>query len=107
MSQKFYKQQLGQRGEIIARNYYQSLGFNIICQNFYTRYGELDLVLQKDKQILVVEVKTRSNTKFGWAEESINDQKLQRIDQSYQILQADKGLPEFYQLEICIIKFVF
>lgn len=97
---------IGKLGEEIAKKYYKNLGYQVISQNFYTPYGELDLVLQKNNIILVVEVKTRTKHSFGWAEETINSKKLANIDHTYYILQVKKDLPEHYLLEICIIELI-
>lgn len=98
------KKALGQHGENIARHYYQKLGWQTIAQNYWTRCGELDLVLEKNRQILVVEVKTRTNESFGWAEESISQKKLNNIYKAYEHLWRRKGLKPDYQLEICVVQ---
>ena len=69
----FYKKSLGQLGEQIALSYYQKLGYKLVIKNYYSRYGELDLVLIKNHQITIVEVKTRSGKQFSWPEESIDN----------------------------------
>ena len=46
-----YKKSLGKYGEKIALEYYRKLGYKLIRQNYYCRWGELDLVLIKNKQI--------------------------------------------------------
>ncbi len=96
----------GNLGEDLAKRYYQNIGYRVLKQNYYTRYGELDLVLEKDNQILVVEVKTRTNQKFGWAEESIDDKKLTNIENAYHILQSKQGFDPDYYLEICIVEII-
>ena len=99
-----FRKKLGNQGEQIACRYYQKLGWQIVAKNFWSRYGELDLVLQKHKEILVVEVKTRNNHNFGWAEESIDENKLLRMQEAYQVLSLNRCLPDFYQIELCIIE---
>jgi putative endonuclease len=99
-----YKKSLGTRGENIAVKYYENLGYKIIQQNYWTVLGEIDLVLEKDKKILLVEVKTRCNDKFGWGEECIGPKKLLNIQQAYYILQQEKNLPEYFEIEICAIE---
>ena len=101
---KKYKQQLGAWGEDIAKSYYQKLGYQIIAQNFSTRYGELDLVFIKANKILVVEVKTRSSLAFGFAEESISRNKLQNLRTAYQILSRRNSLPADFEMEICVVE---
>ena len=99
-----WKKKIGNLGEQIAKKYYQNIGYKVLKQNYYTRYGEIDLVLEKNRQILVVEVKTRTNHRFGWAEESINDKKIDNINHTYYILCSKEGLSSDYTLEICIIE---
>lgn len=95
---------LGKIGEALALKYYQNLGYELITKNFYSPYGEIDLVLSKNQKITVVEVKARSNINFFWPEESINNKKINNIWKTYQKLQNKLSLPEFFQLEIIIIE---
>jgi len=48
----------GNVGELVACNILQDLGFTIIDRNFYTRYGEIDIIAQKGSNIHFIEVKT-------------------------------------------------
>ncbi|RJQ33661.1 YraN family protein [Candidatus Parcubacteria bacterium] len=104
MSKKYYQQNLGRYGEELAKKYYESLGYQVIRQNYRTRYGELDLVVQKGQEILVVEVKTRQGKKFGYGEEIVNQEKLNHIIQTYQILALELKLGTYYEIEICVIE---
>ncbi|PIR06784.1 MAG: hypothetical protein COV55_02325 [Candidatus Komeilibacteria bacterium CG11_big_fil_rev_8_21_14_0_20_36_20] len=104
MSKKNYRQQLGSLGEKIAAQFYQQRGWKIVQQNYWTRYGELDLVLQKNNRILIVEVKTRNNYNLGYGEETVNQQKLEHLNQAYQIMQKKNKLPENCEIEICVIE---
>jgi putative endonuclease len=99
-----YKQKLGAWGELVAKNHYQKLGYEILAQNFYTRYGELDLVLKKNNKILVVEVKTRTSQKFGFGEESVSQKKLQNIYKAWNIFKVQNSLNQFCDIEICVIE---
>ncbi len=73
------KKQLGKHGEERAARYLQKKGYKIIKTNYYTRYGELDIVCEKKGEIIFVEVKTRRTTTYGTPEESITYQKMQHI----------------------------
>jgi putative endonuclease len=50
---------LGRRGEQLAAEHYERLGFRILARNHRTRYGELDLVLEGDGLLVFCEVKSR------------------------------------------------
>lgn len=95
---------IGDWGENLAEKYYVSLGFEKICKNFLTKHGELDLVLKKGEEILIVEVKTRRSQKFGWPEETVTEKKLKNILLSYQQLKNKLFLKENPSLELCIIE---
>jgi putative endonuclease len=50
---------LGRRGEQLAREHYERLGFRVLEHNYRCRAGELDLILFGGGTIVFVEVKTR------------------------------------------------
>lgn len=76
---------LGQRGERYAQRYYERAGFRIVARNVYNQkgkqLGELDFVAVKEKDIVFVEVKTRSvkAVKFGSPEESVTYWKQKKL----------------------------
>ena len=49
----------GQRGEDFAAAHFERLGYTVMARNHRTRYGELDLVVCDDENLVFVEVKTR------------------------------------------------
>lgn len=48
----------GNEGENIACMLLETLGFTIIDRNFYTRQGEIDIIVQKGNTTHFIEVKT-------------------------------------------------
>ena len=61
------KRDIGNEGEKIALDYLLNKGYESIKQNFYTRWGEIDLIVfdSKSRELVFVEVKTRSSNSFG------------------------------------------
>ena len=53
------RREIGLRGEDIAREHLEALGFSIVSRNFRTRFGEIDLVAKDGDTIVFVEVKAR------------------------------------------------
>lgn len=78
-----YQQKIGRWGENIAAAYLEEKGYSIIGRNYSTREGEIDLIAlieDRGEDILVfVEVKTRTNQKLGYPEESFTDKKWKRM----------------------------
>ena len=55
------KRSVGNAGENLAVEYLQRAGYEVLDRNFYTRYGELDLVARTPEDDLAfVEVKYRT-----------------------------------------------
>ena len=53
-------QDQGRLAESMALNMLRRRGWRVLNQNWSCKWGELDLVLQKDRRLLVVEVKGRT-----------------------------------------------
>ncbi len=70
-----YRQRIGQWGEGLAKNFLIEKGFHPIAANLRTRYGEIDLVMKDGSLDVFVEVKTRTNRKYGLPEVSVTRQK--------------------------------
>lgn len=69
----------GQLFEAIAIRYLTKQGLLLIEQNFTSRFGELDLIMQSANELIFIEVKFRSYTDFGSGLESITYRKQKKI----------------------------
>ena len=79
------KRRFGIIGEKIAQDYLKNKGYKIIETNFYTRKGEIDIIAQKDKCIIFVEIKTRNNLEYGTPAMAVNFIKKTHIKNSAKI----------------------
>ena len=66
------KRKFGIIGEKMAQKYLKDNKYEIIENNYYTRNGEIDIIASKNNYIIFVEVKTRTNEKYGRASEAVN-----------------------------------
>ena len=76
------KNKIGVWGEIFAARYLRDNGYDILSSNYVCRFGELDLVAVKDETVCFVEVKTRTTLSYGHPFESINAQKLSKMQKA-------------------------
>ncbi len=83
---------LGSKGEGLASDFFQSLGYDLVQRNFRTRFGEIDLILRKGQEIVFVEVKTRKDRGFGRPEESVTEVKQQTIRRCAEAWLQKEGL---------------
>ena len=81
-----YRQRIGRWGEDVAQNFMVEKGLYPIAANLRTQYGEIDLIMKDGETVVFIEVKTRTNTKFGLPEVSINRQKQLHLIQSAEFL---------------------
>jgi putative endonuclease len=70
---------LGADGEDAAARWYVERGYTVIERNWRCREGELDLVLAKDRLVVICEVKTRSSARFGTPFEAVGWAKQHRL----------------------------
>lgn len=66
----------GIKGEQIAQNFLQKKGYNILYTNWCFGKKEVDLIAEKNNLLIFIEVKTRSNSLFGYPEEAVNARKI-------------------------------
>lgn len=69
----------GARAEGLAAQYLQQQGLTLVAQNYRSRFGEIDLIMQDGITLVFIEVRLRSNADFGGAADSIDARKQQRI----------------------------
>lgn len=69
----------GLKAEKKARRFLEDNGLIFIANNFRTKTGEIDLIMQDQECIVFVEVRSRRDLGFGNALESIQNNKIQRI----------------------------
>lgn len=70
--------ELGKVGENAAVVYLEDNGYLIRHRNWRKGHLELDIVAVKDNELIVVEVKTRSNTQFAQPEDAVDLPKIKR-----------------------------
>lgn len=69
---------LGKSGENAAVAYLEQKGYLIRDRNWRRGHFELDIVAAKDNELIVVEVKTRSDTLFAAPEDAVDLPKIKR-----------------------------
>lgn len=73
------KRLYGGQGEDVAGNYLIKKGYRLICRNYRTRIGEIDIIAKKGDCVIFCEVKTRKNKRFGEPFEAVNAKKQRKI----------------------------
>jgi putative endonuclease len=94
---------IGAAYEDMAARYLAKHGYTILERNYHDRYGELDLVAEKDGWLVVVEVKYRSGTRYGGPLEAVTPQKQRRICRATMGYYAAHGYGEDHSCRFDVI----
>jgi putative endonuclease len=71
--------QRGEEVEAAALEFLLVRNFRLIEKNYRSRYGEIDLVMMDRQNLVFIEVRYRSNDRFGGAAQSIDQRKQQKL----------------------------
>ncbi len=107
----------GKDGETLAVQYFTDKGYAVLHTNWRYSHYEIDIIAHKAGKLHFIEVKTRTSTKYGHPEESVDRKKLENLmkageeflfqNPGWKMIQYDvlsitfrkQDLPEYFLLE--------
>ena len=98
------KKARGKKGELIAKVFLEKCGYIIITQNYFSRWGEIDLIAQHTNQsiIVFVEVKSFKQNSFLHPLEAITLKKQENIRRTAELYIQESNL-ENYEFRFDVI----
>lgn len=97
----YIKKEIGNLGENIAEDYLKRKGYVILDKNFECRQGEIDIIALDKKEIVFIEVKTRTSNKYGVPSEAVNKTKQQHMLQTIKYYLYIRNLSEeFIRIDV-------
>lgn len=80
----YFRQEIGKWGEKLASQYLEENNYKVIEKNFLCRQGEIDIIAQDitKNELVFIEVKTRSNFKYGNPVDAVNKEKQKHMLQA-------------------------
>lgn len=84
------KREIGSAYEQKAVEYLEKHGYIIVGQNYFCRYGEIDVIAKKDDVLVFVEVKYRKSSKAGLGESAVDRKKQLHIVKTAQNYMIEK-----------------
>ncbi len=109
--------ELGRIGEALGKTFLENQAYEILHCNWKHSFYEIDIIAAKDDVLHFIEVKTRRSERFGLPEESVDENKLEKIMKAaeqfmylyptwikiqYDVLSISVGtnnIPEFFFIE--------
>jgi len=97
------KRAIGNMGEKAAVKYLKKNGYNIIECNFYSKFGEIDIIAKDKEYYVFIEVKTRKSDLFGGGEAAVNIAKQNRIRKTAEIYLQEKNLNTAVRFDVALV----
>lgn len=69
----------GRAGETAAEKYLEGKGYHFLARNFKRTHGEIDLIMEDGETLVFIEVKSRTNRRYGEPKEAVTPFKQQHI----------------------------
>lgn len=97
------KQSVGRIGEELTARFLISKGYQILDRNYRKKWGEIDIIAQKDNIVHFVEVKANSVSHFThkyMPEDNVRLWKKQRMARAIKTYFLDKDLSDEQEFEV-------
>lgn len=89
----YNKRSIGFDNENKASQYLKSHGYNILCQNFNCRSGEIDIIAKHNTYLVFIEVKYRKSSTMGLPAEAIDIRKIKKITRTAMYYMYKNQIP--------------
>ena len=94
---------IGTFGENIAKNYLEKKGYKILETNYKTKIGEIDIIAQKGKNLVFIEVKTITTKENFLPEDKVDKRKRTKLINLVKFYLQEKKINFDIPLQIDVI----
>ncbi len=95
------KNKSGVWGEVYAARYLRDNGYSILSSNYSCRFGEIDLIASKKKELCFIEVKARNKSTDIRPMEAVDEGKQKRVMLTAQNFIAYSKLKGEMRFDVC------
>jgi putative endonuclease len=107
------KQKIGEIGENMAVKFLVKHGFTVLDRNYTKKWGEIDIVAEKEGKLYFIEVKSVSRENLDAVpretldsyrpEDNMHPWKLQRLSRTIQTYLLSKKIPEEVEWQVDLL----
>ncbi len=76
------RQKFGKSGEDLAARYLKKNGYQVLCRNYRSPFGEIDIIARDADTLVFVEVKSRRTASYGHPKYAITYAKQEKISKT-------------------------
>ena len=99
----YNKRSVGASHEELAADYLKREGYKILCMNFRSYFGEIDIVAMDGDVLVFCEVKYRSRAAAGAPWEAVNIRKQERICRTADFYRLRFGVRDDVQVRFDVV----
>ena len=85
---------IGMEYENRAAEWLEGHGYEILCRNFRSSYGEIDIIARQESCLVFVEVKYRKNHGSGRPEEAVSREKQRKLSRTADYYRLKQRISE-------------
>ena len=74
--------QVGENWERATESFLRQRGLITLTRNFYSRFGEIDLIMKDHESVVFVEVRFRQNRQYGSGADSVTVAKQKKLSRA-------------------------
>lgn len=99
------KEGIGKTGELIAARFLLQKGYTLVAQNYFTKWGEIDIIAKKDETLVFVEVKTTTLSDAYQAEQRVDALKMEKcLKAATRYLQEGSHEDEMVRFDVVAVQ---
>ncbi len=96
---------IGELGEQKAVELIKEKGYKVLERNVENKYGEIDIVARDKKEMVFVEVRSKTGTNFGLPEETIKHRKKKKLIRNAKRYINYKKINRSYRIDVIGVVF--
>ena len=116
-SKTHHNKDIGSLGELMTANYLKRKGFQLLEMNYLRKWGEIDVIVEKDSRVHFVEIKTvsygtkaeleRAVAHGTWRpEENVHAFKIKKLSRAIDTWIADNKWSGDWQIDVAAVRVV-
>ena len=98
-----HNQRIGKWGEDAVAAYLAEHGYEVVCRNARTPYGEVDIVARQGNTTIFVEVKTLTSSKNFFPEQNVTARKQAHMLACAEHYAAENGI-DHWQIDVVAVE---
>ena len=95
--------EIGNKAETAVAAFLKHRGYKILERNFTSRFGEIDIIAQKNEYLVFIEVKMRRSELYGGGAAAVTKAKQERIRKTAMWYLMQKNIEPPVRFDVAVV----